>query len=415
MRIWQSIGRDDGQVIVVLTGAMLTLILTVGLVFDVGIILEDRRQLQNAVDAAALAGAVAERDSPSQTVAQVETYLLANGFDVSDTALTVAVDHNYGPDQVEVTATLQVPTSFFRLINVNSKTVQVRAVGEAQIGVGVADYAIVSLNETVCDAFRKGGNSDLVINGGGGIMVNSSCASGGRAHGNGGIDADRVDHYAAGGFVVQGAASVSPAPTSRSTRAVDPLAGLPAPSMATTSPDSGGTSGSPSTATYSSSRTLHPGVYWGGLHLSGNATFTMEPGVYIMAGGGFTSAGNGAIEGDEVMIHLTSHPTPGDCGFVSLTGGKDLELTPPTSGDYEHITLWQDEDCTDDIGYRGGHDATVGVIYAPGAQVNITGGGDLGSVQLIADTVYVSGNSDYSVDFTGYVGSSGSGGVSLAE
>jgi hypothetical protein len=160
---------------------------------------------------------------------------------------------------------------------------------------------------------------------------------------------------------------------------------------------------------------LRPGVYWGGLHLAGNATFTMEPGVYIMAGGGFTSAGNGEIEGDEVMIHLTSHPDPGDCGFVSLTGGKDLELTPPTSGDYEHLTLWQDEDCTSDIGYRGGHDDTVGVIYAPGAQVNITGGGDLGSVQIIADTVYVSGNTDYELDFNGYIGDSGTGDILLAE
>lgn len=392
---------------------MLTLILTVGLVFDVGVILEDRRELQNAVDAAALAAAVAERDDPSQTAAQAEAYLLANGFDPSDADLVVSIDSGYGPDQVEVTATLTVPTSFFRVINVNSKVVTVRAVGEAQPSVGVADYAIVSLNETACDAFRKGGNSDLEIIGGG-IMVNSSCASGGRAHGNGEIDAERVDYYSSGGFSIQGSASVDPLPTARATRAVDPLVGLPTPT-ATTSPDSGGTEASPSTATYSSSRTLRPGVYWGGVHLSGNATFSMEPGVYVMAGGGFTSAGNGVIEGDEVMIYLASHPTPGDCGFVSLTGGKDLELTPPTSGDYEHITLWQDEECTDDIGYRGGHDATVGVIYAPGAQVNITGGGDLGSVQLIADSVYVSGNSDYTVDFTGYVGGSGSGTIRLAE
>ena len=35
--------------------------------------------------------------------------------------------------------------------------------------------------------------------------------------------------------------------------------------------------------------------------------------------------------------------------------------------------------------------------------------------QLIADRVYVSGNTDYTVDFTGYVGTSGTGTIRLTE
>ena len=327
---------------------MLSLLLAVGMVFDVGMILEERRQLQNAVDAAALAAAVAERDTPGQTTARTETYLLANGFDTSDPDLTVTIDRNYATDQVEVTATYAVPTAFFRVINVNSKTITVRAVGKAEPVVGAGDFAFVALNDTACDAFRKSGTSDIEITNGG-IMVNSNCSpNAGRAHGNGGIVASRVDYYSPGGFQIQGSANVTPAPQPISSRLTDPLDGLAIPSEPT-SPDSGGTAGSPSTQTISSSTTLRPGVYWGGLHLSGNATITLDPGVYVMAGGGFTSAGNGLIQGSGVMIYITSHPDPGDCGFVNLTGAKDLALTPPTSGVYEHITFWQDEDCTDDF------------------------------------------------------------------
>ncbi|MDA0353874.1 MAG: hypothetical protein O3A10_16960 [Chloroflexi bacterium] len=76
---------------------------------------------------------------------------------------------------------------------------------------------------------------------------------------------------------------------------------------------------------------------------------------------------------------------------------------------------WQDQHCTSNFQYRGGHAATTGVIYAPGAKVDITGGGDLGGIQVLADTVHLGGNANYTLDFHGYVGDSGTGALSITE
>lgn len=124
-------GDDQGQVLVIFTGAILSFILVMGTVIDVGILYEERRQMQNAVDAAALAAAHTARDNPSQAVAVAEQYLLLNGIDPADPSVSVTINSGYAADQVEVSVSAPIPTAFFRIINVDSKTVSVRAVGEA--------------------------------------------------------------------------------------------------------------------------------------------------------------------------------------------------------------------------------------------------------------------------------------------
>ena len=269
--------RDDrGQVMVLMAGSMIALIGILGLVVDSGIILEQRRQLQNAVDAASLAAARAARDDPSHAVDAAEEYLLLNGFDPADVSLSISVDPTYAPDQVEVSITAQIPTAFFRLFNVNSKTVSVRAVGQA-VELTAGSYAMVALNQTACDAFIVQGNPDVTLVGGG-VMVNSDCptyASG--VSGSASLTADVIDHYAPGGFQISGSAWTTPAPTTQNSRISDPLSGLAVPTPGT-SPDSGGTSGSPSVrhVNGSGSVTLQPGVYWGGLRISGGVDVTLR-------------------------------------------------------------------------------------------------------------------------------------------
>ena len=138
-----------------------------------------------------------------------------------------------------------------------------------------------------------------------------------------------------------------------------------------------------------------------------------------MAAGGFKTGGTGLVEGDGVLIYNRDAPlapgNKGDCDIIDLTGGSDLDLAPMGEGDYEHLTFWQDEDCTERFKYTGGHTAFSGVIYAPGAVMDIAGGGDLGPIQVIADTFDISGNASMSINFTGYVGGESQGQLSLIE
>lgn len=405
---------EHGQTLIVITGAMLTFTVFVGAVVDVGIGYEERRQVQNAVDAASLAAARAVRDDPAQAIAVAEQYLLLNGVDPADPNVTITIDTNYAPDQVAITVDAVVPTAFFRVINVNSKNISVRAVGQA-LPLGTGGYAMVSLSETACDAFLVWGNPDLTI-AGGGIMVNSDCpAWAGDISGNATLSADSVDYFDQGGFIVSGNAVTAPPPNPLSTRAKDPLVGLAVPTS-TPSPDSGGTQPAPAVRTVNGSGavTLRPGTYWGGLNILGNVDVTFDPGVYVMAAGDFETWGNGSITGTGVTIYLTG-PNPADCGQISMYGNRTLDFTPPTTGPYTNITFWQDAMCTSDLQYHGNVTGVHGVIYAPGARFDLMGNVDLGGIQVLADTISLHGNVGINMNFTSYVGDTGKGKISLTE
>lgn len=408
---------EQGVIIVVVTGAMVSLILFTGIVLDVAVVLEQQRQIQNAVDAAALAAAHAERDNPGTGVATANQYLLLNGVDPADPAVSVTINQLYGADQVEVSVTAAIPTAFFRIANVDSKSVTVRAVGEA-LPLGVGNYAMVSLSETACDAFLAFGNPDLNIVGGG-IMVNSNCPNySTNIYGNADISADTLNYYGQGASRVWGNAVTSPAPSPIGSRVTDPLAGaLPTPSLAVTSPDSGGTQAAPALRTVNGNGniTLRPGVYWGGLNILGNVDVTFDPGVYVMAGGDFESWGNGSISGAGVMIYITGSPNPTDCGQVSMYGNRVLDFTPASSAPYKDITFWQDVNCTADFQYHGNVTGVHGVIYTPGARFDLLGNVDLGGIQVISDTIKITGNTSINMNFTSYVGDTGTGKISLAE
>ncbi|MBT5773850.1 MAG: hypothetical protein HOH95_05685 [Dehalococcoidia bacterium] len=410
--------RDErGVVLVVVTAAMTSVTLFTGIVLDVGIVMEERRQIQNAVDAASLAAARAARDNPGTAVAVANQYLLLNGVDPADPSVSVTINQLYGTDQVEISVTAAIPTAFFRLANINSKDVTVRAVGEA-LPLGAGNYALVSLSKTACDAFLSFGNPTLNISGGG-IMVNSDCPNyAANIYGNADITADSLDYYNEGAALVSGNAVTSPSPASVNTTVDDPLAGaLPAPSLAVTSPDSAGTEAVPAMTTINSGGavSLNPGVFWGGLNILGNTNVALNPGVYVVAGGDFETWGNGSITGTGVMIYITGSPGPADCGQVSMYGNRVLDFTPASSGDYKDITFWQDENCTADFQYHGNVTGVHGVIYTPGARFDLLGNVDLGGIQVISDTIKITGNTSINMNFTSYVGSTSDAKISLTE
>lgn len=124
---WES---DCGQVIVLVTAAMMSMIAMMGLVFDVGMQLEQRRQLQNAVDAAAHAGAQSLPDTTDAS-AQATQYFNLN----LPTGGTPTFTVNYPtPDfeQIEIVGSLTVDYAFLSLFGKSSATVTARALAGAQ-------------------------------------------------------------------------------------------------------------------------------------------------------------------------------------------------------------------------------------------------------------------------------------------
>ncbi len=123
-----------------------------------------------------------------------------------------------------------------------------------------------------------------------------------------------------GGVSKSGNASVTKTGTPGTTG--DPLAGLTAPTY----------SGTPISEILSgySTATINPGVY-SQITVSGNASLTMNAGVYIIEGGGFTVSGNASIKGSGVTIYNTSN-SKGSYGSITLSGNGSL--SPATTGTY---------------------------------------------------------------------------------
>ncbi len=125
--------RESGQTLVLIALVMTVLMLMVGLAIDVGMAYNVRRDMQNAADLAALAGAQRWCDNQGDQAyaTAYEIAVVRNGADSDETVITSA---NY---TVNVNAYADAQTFFFRVIGIES--VPVRA--EAEAICGCADAA----------------------------------------------------------------------------------------------------------------------------------------------------------------------------------------------------------------------------------------------------------------------------------
>jgi hypothetical protein len=86
--------------------------------------------------------------------------------------------------------------------------------------------------------------------------------------------------------------------------------------------------------------TLRPGLYYGGISITGNAHVKFQAGTYILAGGGLSVTGNATITGTGV----TFYDATGLGGYqpINITGNAQLNLSAPTSGPLKGILFFQD-------------------------------------------------------------------------
>ena len=194
MRIWKE---ENGQVLVFTALSMTLLLGFMGMAVDVGSLFHDRRNQQTAVDAAALAGAMAYRYGRNVTNA-AEAAATANGVPDPSTSLTVHTPPSTGPNMskdgfVEAILTEPRSTIFMSLFGFHTVDVTTRAV--AGTG-GPAQGCLYVLDPTGKGAMQLQGSFSVTAPGCG-VMVNSSdsCAlqfTGGNGNNNGYLTAGWV-------------------------------------------------------------------------------------------------------------------------------------------------------------------------------------------------------------------------------
>jgi hypothetical protein len=169
----------------------------------------------------------------------------------------------------------------------------------------------------------------------------------------------------------------------------DPLKGMQPPSYSTCNDVPNG-----------KNKTLSYGRYCN-KQLSGD--IVLGPGNYVLDGGGINLGGNGSLKGTGVTIFLINGAE------FSVNGNELVQLTPPTSGTYAGITIFQEKSNTNTISINGTSGSFVsGYVYAPGAHVFYAGNAEATAstkcLRLVGKTIEMTGNSDIKSDCTAELG-----------
>ena len=281
-----------------------------GLATEVGLWYVKKRSMQSAADLAAFSAAIAlstgDASTGAQSVAGTYGFINANG----GTTVTVNNPPTSGPNTsasaVEVIISQPQTFTIANLFLSSALTIQARAVAAGASGNGCVlalDTANVTDDSVSGNITVNLGNCSLYINSSSTHALNMS----------GGARINATSAFITGNYSTSGGARLNTtngtftgvAPLS------DPYAGIPIPSYSgcnqTNFHLSGGTS---QTLSVGSSGVY---VFCNGLNLSGSASLTLNPGIYVINGGSFNLSGGTTF---------------------NATGGVTIVLTGSTAAGY---------------------------------------------------------------------------------
>lgn len=397
---------ERGQTLVLFVFALAALMGFVALTVDVGLAYVARRDMQNAADAASLAGADLLAEGAPTSVAVAEAYEFAenNGYSdgVGDVSVSVNVPPTSGPnsgdsDFVEVVIERNVSTFFATALGKDTWEVAARAVAglEAQAN---AEYALIALSDDDSNALMLNGNASITVNRAG-VMVNSNHDTAIDLNGNAQLTAAVIDLV--GGWRTNGNATIDPTPQSASAIS-DPLSALPVPVLS----DYTVQSSSELRVQENDTVQVQPGIFVDGIDVRGNGELSMDTVVYFLQGGGLQVSGNGQVSGSGVFIYVTcgSGACPsGKSGDVDISGNGSIALSPMDSGSWAGVSFFQDRNNNQNFRISGnGLAGTSGTIYARDARVELNGNAST-NLQIIADTIRNNGNANISITWDGGV------------
>lgn len=433
MTIFSERKRDEaGAIAVVFAISAVILFVIAGLVVDLGLARDTRRDSQNSADASALAGAYAlypdggfcaavETAPPCYTdaVNAVKAYASSN-FDVPGSqwdsctdptpfwvptgqvgSCISLTDNNLAnskpvlPTKVRVKIpTRDVKTGFGTLAGVTDVPVASLARGSLTVG-GTSPCGLCMLGN-MTHSFQNGNavvsNTSVIANG-----TITTANNGGLTVNNGTISTE--DPGSTGNF--------SPAaPTVTNTTFNDPFASqqLPGPANSYYGIPAG---------LKSNICTDGPGYY-----RSPSTSFpcTMQPGLYVITGS-LSIAGNSgnvvdATAGVSLYFTCGTSPNPSPCasggqagGSMSFTGSASMKIHSPTSGPMQGMAIVSDRNNTSDIEFKGNGEAgaVTGAIYVLNGTLGFRGNGNgaVDSLIVVKDLDFRGNNSTLNLTYTG--------------
>ncbi|HXJ43242.1 MAG TPA: pilus assembly protein TadG-related protein [Bryobacteraceae bacterium] len=421
--------RRSGQTLIMFTLALVPLMGMLGLVVDIGWAYFRQEAAQTAADAAANAAASAayvaagggaplcstigvacysdEHPCPATITSPAADNIQAgcmyardNGF-VTTGRQTVTFQAGVGNAPISTGVTVgywvivrvreQIPQLFSAALGFPTATVMGRTTTGDRVG--NAGGCIVALNPGASGALTMTGNTSLQS--GCGVYVNSGSGSAITMGSNASITTSGSARTQIVGNW-SGSGTISPAPQTGVASVGDPFSSMAAPAIGACT-NNGYSLGS------QQSQTISPGVYCGGITLTGHAALNFSPGLYIVKNG-ISMGGQTTVTGTGVTIYL-------DTGGIAISGGATVTLSAPSSGTWQGVQFFQNRLNTTASTFVGGTSQLInGLLYFPAANVTFTGGsGTSGTATtLVANTITMTGSSYIqSAAITHFTGNSG--------
>lgn len=401
--------RRKGQIVIFVAVSMVSLLSFVALSLDGGALMSERRHAQATADAAALAAAshlyyeywVSSGNDPAGCTTAARAAAAENGYnndlvtskvEVWNPPITGPYAGRYG--FVEVVVTYYHPRGFSSLFG--SGNIEVRARSVAMGTPIAADVGILVLDPDDKDAFSVGGGGTVDVSDTP-VIVNSSNPEGTIVNGGTTLVAPELD--LTGGYATIGGSTITADINLNRPPMIDPFFYLPPPD-----PNSLVKQSNKKLQETQNSLVLQPGLYKGGINVSGVGSIYMNPGIYYMQDGGFSFTGQGSLYAVGVLIYVD--PGNGNADGVNIAGQGQITVSGMTSGIYQGMTFWQRRDSTVSANISGTSGTTniTGTFYFAGAQLNVTGNGGVVNVgsQYVSNTLTIQGNGTVNVQWNPY-------------
>ena len=410
--------RCSGQALIFVTMSLIFMFGVAGLAIDLGWGYYLKARVQTAADAAVTAAAVYAKyhgdtcgtvtcnvsytcigTTPPTTSLQAGClYATANG--PSSFSATM-IENNTVPPGVTgnaptmwIRATVSTTAPNFFLYGSGYQTASIAAQATAGVTLIPAASCIYVLDPSAAQALTVQGTSNITTNGCG-VYVNSN--SGSALYMNGSATIVGTTKVV-GGTSIGGLATITPAATTGVSPTADPLANLAAPTFS-------GCDHTNYTLGNGNTATINPGVYCGGITLTNNSTtLTLNPGNYILDGGGLTVSNSSILIGSHVMFYNTKTGS-NTIGPISVGNSSTITLSAPNSGVYEGVLFFQDRNLTYVANNSFANSATsnvTGAFYFPTTSFTFIGSNNTAiKSAFIAKTMALIGNSSLQSDTTG--------------
>lgn len=380
---------NSGNSILLVAMALVPVVGFVGLGIDTAQLVMWKRELRNAADIGAEAGASAKLSTDNLTALDVSPFVRkAVTYNVSGAVnfSTIEGTPTSGPgvnDPYAVRVVLSSSHVMPFMSMFTNAAVQLQAEATASSFSG-SSFCMVALDRSAAGALSISGSASLSMN----------CGAASNSKASGSISAtgqyiDVPDLYTVGTVSTGSGVTSTSTIANRMFALPDPLSNLPTP-MPTCSSATGWWTKNNLT------QTMQPGCYTS-IRSSGN--LTLSPGVYYINGGDFQVDGSALVRGSGVTLVFLNNSDPTAPGRFSSAGTSTVQLSASTSGPYAGVLMYQVRSAS----YNNQTTFTLtgtsnssyqGAIYAAGSMVQFTGtsGMNTACFQIAARYVSLGGN-----------------------